>query len=126
MFPSTLLGTDENWTLLKTLSVTEYLNSEAKFSKRKGVGVFGNDAKETHISIEGSSYYDFFCSGYNSIVLDAPGADAHPLYKKIEKEIGSKVDKYVKAMDKVIMILEHISAVTIKVYDSVLNEFSLE
>ncbi|GKG12349.1 hypothetical protein Tco_0346586, partial [Tanacetum coccineum] len=24
-----------------------------KFSKRKGVGVFGNDAKETHISIEG-------------------------------------------------------------------------
>ncbi|GKF44132.1 probable methionine--tRNA ligase, partial [Tanacetum coccineum] len=59
-------------------------------------------------------------------VLDAPGADAHPLYKKIEKEIGSKVDKYVKAMDKVIMILKHISAVTIKVYDSVLNEFSLE
>lgn len=29
MFPSTLLGTAENWTLMKTISVTEYLNYEA-------------------------------------------------------------------------------------------------
>lgn len=29
MFPSTLLGTGENWTLMKTISVTEYLNYEA-------------------------------------------------------------------------------------------------
>ncbi|PWA60104.1 hypothetical protein CTI12_AA387400 [Artemisia annua] len=28
MFPSTLLGTDENWTLLKTISVTDYLKYE--------------------------------------------------------------------------------------------------
>jgi methionyl-tRNA synthetase len=29
MFPSTLLGTGENWTMMKTISVTEYLNYEA-------------------------------------------------------------------------------------------------
>lgn len=29
MFPSTLLGTGQNWTLMKTISVTEYLNYEA-------------------------------------------------------------------------------------------------
>lgn len=29
MFPSTLLGAAENWTLMKTISVTEYLNYEA-------------------------------------------------------------------------------------------------
>lgn len=29
MFPSTLLGTGENWTLMKTISVTEYLNYES-------------------------------------------------------------------------------------------------
>lgn len=29
MFPSTLLGTEENWTLMKAISVTEYLNYEA-------------------------------------------------------------------------------------------------
>ena len=29
MFPSALLGTAENWTLVKTISVTEYLNYES-------------------------------------------------------------------------------------------------
>lgn len=58
MFPSTLLGTEENWTLMKTISVTEYLNYEAgKFSKSKGVGVFGNDAKDTNIPAEVWRYY---------------------------------------------------------------------
>ncbi|XP_057958374.1 methionine--tRNA ligase, cytoplasmic [Malania oleifera] len=58
MFPSTLLGTGENWTLMKTISVTEYLNYEAgKFSKSKGVGVFGNDAKDTGIPVEVWRYY---------------------------------------------------------------------
>ncbi|KAL5054882.1 hypothetical protein RYX36_035564 [Vicia faba] len=58
MFPSTLLGTDQNWTLMKTISVTEYLNYEAgKFSKSKGIGVFGNDAKDTTIPVEVWRYY---------------------------------------------------------------------
>ncbi|KAK8964128.1 putative methionine--tRNA ligase [Platanthera guangdongensis] len=58
MFPSTLLGTGEKWTLLKTISVTEYLNYESgKFSKSKGVGVFGNDAKDTNIPTEVWRYY---------------------------------------------------------------------
>lgn len=58
MFPSTLLGTGENWTLMKSISVTEYLNYEAgKFSKSKGIGVFGNDAKDTNIPVEVWRYY---------------------------------------------------------------------
>ncbi|KAJ8774288.1 hypothetical protein K2173_009719 [Erythroxylum novogranatense] len=58
MFPSTLLGTGESWTLMKTISVTEYLNYEAgKFSKSKGVGIFGNDAKDTNIPVEVWRYY---------------------------------------------------------------------
>lgn len=58
MFPCTLLGTGENWTLMKTISVTEYLNYESgKFSKSKGVGVFGNDAKDTEIPPEVWRYY---------------------------------------------------------------------
>ncbi|KAJ9555578.1 hypothetical protein OSB04_010192 [Centaurea solstitialis] len=56
--PLYLLGTAENWTLMKTISVTEYLNYEAgKFSKSKGVGVFGNDAKDTNIPVEVWRYY---------------------------------------------------------------------
>jgi len=58
MFPSALLGTGENWTLMKTISVTEYLNYESgKFSKSKGMGVFGNDAKNTNIPVEVWRYY---------------------------------------------------------------------
>ncbi|KAM1989601.1 hypothetical protein ACFX15_030939 [Malus domestica] len=58
MFPSTLLGTGENWTLMKTISVTEYLNYESgKFSKSKGIGVFGNNAKDTNIPVEVWRYY---------------------------------------------------------------------
>ncbi|GLT61022.1 hypothetical protein SLA2020_337580 [Shorea laevis] len=58
MFPSTLIGTGENWTMMKTISVTEYLNYEAgKFSKSKGIGVFGNDVKQTNIPIEVWRYY---------------------------------------------------------------------
>ncbi|GAB4844078.1 hypothetical protein Ancab_014042 [Ancistrocladus abbreviatus] len=58
MFPSTLLGTGENWTLMKSISVTEYLNYEdGKFSKSKGVGVFGNDAKDTNIPVAVWRYY---------------------------------------------------------------------
>ncbi|TVU14947.1 hypothetical protein EJB05_38444 [Eragrostis curvula] len=51
MFPSTLLGTGEKWTMMKTISVTEYLNYEA------GIGVFGNDAKDTNIPPEVWRYY---------------------------------------------------------------------
>jgi methionyl-tRNA synthetase len=44
IFPSTLLGTNEKWTLLHHISTTEYLLYEnGKFSKSRGVGVFGNN-----------------------------------------------------------------------------------
>lgn len=58
MFPSALLGTGEYWTLVKNISVTEYLNyEEGKFSKSRGIGVFGNDAKDTKIPVEVWRYY---------------------------------------------------------------------
>lgn len=58
IFPSTLLGTEQPWTMMKSISVTEYLNYEdGKFSKSRGVGVFGNDAQETGIPVEVWRYY---------------------------------------------------------------------
>ncbi|KAL4436391.1 hypothetical protein ABPG77_009953 [Micractinium sp. CCAP 211/92] len=58
IFPATLLGTQEPWTMMKSISVTEYLNYEdGKFSKSRGVGVFGNDAKDTGIPVEVWRYY---------------------------------------------------------------------
>ena len=58
IFPSTLIGSKQNWTLLHHLSTTEYLNYEkTKFSKSKGVGVFGNDAESTGVPSEVWRYY---------------------------------------------------------------------
>eukprot|EP00741_Cyanophora_paradoxa_P012558 tig00020614_g12135.t1 len=58
IFPSCLLGTGEGWTKLHHISTTEYLNyEEGKFSKSRGVGVFGDDAKHTGIPSEVWRYY---------------------------------------------------------------------
>ena len=58
IFPSTLMGTSDKWTLLHHLSTTEYLQYEDdKFSKSRGVGVFGNNVMESGIPVEVWRYY---------------------------------------------------------------------
>ncbi|XP_065838708.1 methionine--tRNA ligase, cytoplasmic-like [Oscarella lobularis] len=58
VFPCSLLGTGDNYTLVNHLSATEYLNYEGgKFSKSRGVGVFGNDAMATDIPADVWRFY---------------------------------------------------------------------
>ncbi|CAG9858998.1 unnamed protein product [Phyllotreta striolata] len=50
MFPATMLGANKGYTTVSHLMATEYLNYEdGKFSKSRGVGVFGTDAQSTGI-----------------------------------------------------------------------------
>ncbi|KAM7536969.1 hypothetical protein Aperf_G00000073193 [Anoplocephala perfoliata] len=50
VFPATLLGCSKKYTFVKQIIATDYLNYEGKkFSKSKGVGVFGNNAKDSGI-----------------------------------------------------------------------------
>lgn len=61
IFPSTLLGTNQQWTLLNHLCSTEYLNYEdSKFSKSRGVGVFGNNAAEAGLPADVFRFYLLF------------------------------------------------------------------
>ncbi len=61
IFPSTLLGSKRKWTMLHHMSSTEFLNYESgKFSKSKGVGVFGNDAMESGMSADVWRFYIFY------------------------------------------------------------------
>ena len=61
IFPSSLIGSGKNWTKLHHMSSTEYLNYEAgKFSKSKGIGVFGSDAKESGIPADVWRFYIFY------------------------------------------------------------------
>ncbi len=58
IFPSCLLGTGDNFTLVGHLSGIEYLNYEdGKFSKSRGVGVFGNQAKLTELESDIFRFY---------------------------------------------------------------------
>jgi len=61
IFPSTLLGSPHDWTKLHHMSSTEYMNYEdGKFSKSRGVGVFGTDAIETGIPADAWRFYIFY------------------------------------------------------------------
>ncbi len=61
IFPSSLLASEEPWTMLHHMSSTEYLNYEdGKFSKSRGTGVFGNDAKDTGIPADVWRFYLFY------------------------------------------------------------------
>eukprot|EP00457_Paulinella_chromatophora_P001084 gb/GEZN01001086.1/.p1 GENE.gb/GEZN01001086.1/~~gb/GEZN01001086.1/.p1 ORF type:complete len:1067 (+),score=191.49 gb/GEZN01001086.1/:68-3268(+) len=58
IFPCSLLGTGEKWTMLHHISTTEYLNYETgKFSKSRGSGVFGDSARDTGIPAYAWRYY---------------------------------------------------------------------
>ncbi|KAL2024694.1 hypothetical protein VTK56DRAFT_6895 [Thermocarpiscus australiensis] len=58
IWPASQIGSRENWTKVKHISTTEYLNYEGgKFSKSKGVGVFGNNARDTGIDADIWRYY---------------------------------------------------------------------
>ncbi|CAN3500126.1 methionine--tRNA ligase, cytoplasmic [Diutina catenulata] len=58
VFPASEIGTNDPWTKLFHLSTTEYLQYEGgKFSKSRGVGVFGNNAKETGVPASVWRYY---------------------------------------------------------------------
>jgi methionyl-tRNA synthetase len=58
VFPATLIGTRDKYTMLYHISTTEYLNYEdGKFSKSRNVGVFGDDAAKLGLSADSFRYY---------------------------------------------------------------------
>ncbi|XP_058057768.1 methionine--tRNA ligase, cytoplasmic [Anopheles bellator] len=62
MFPASLLGVNKGHTLVSHIMATEYLNYEdGKFSKSRGIGVFGNDAQDTGIPADVWRFYLAAC-----------------------------------------------------------------
>lgn len=58
IMPASQLGTRAGYTIVNHLVAVEYLNYEdSKFSKSRGIGVFGNDAKDTKIPSDTWRYY---------------------------------------------------------------------
>lgn len=58
VMPSMLIARNEKFTKVTHIMATEYLNYEdGKFSKSRGIGVFGNDAQDTGIPADVWRYY---------------------------------------------------------------------
>ncbi len=84
IFPSTLLGSGEKWTMLHHMSSSEYLNYEnGKFSKSKGIGVFGNDCRDTGIPADVWRFYIFYNRPEKS--------DTQFLWKDFEEKVNSEL-----------------------------------
>jgi methionyl-tRNA synthetase len=84
IFPCTLLGSGGKWTMLHHMSSTEYLNYEGtKFSKSKGIGVFGTDARETGIPADVWRFYIYYNRPETS--------DAHFYWKDFQEKVNGEL-----------------------------------
>jgi methionyl-tRNA synthetase len=62
IFPATQIGTGDLWTKLHHLSATDYLMYEGdKFSKGRGIGVFGDSVQHTGVSADVWRFYLLSC-----------------------------------------------------------------
>jgi methionyl-tRNA synthetase len=117
VFPCSQIGTKDKWTMLNTISTTEYLNYEkGKFSKSRGVGVFGTNAKETGIPADVWRYYllshrpetgdsefewDGFIASNNNELLKNLGNFVNRVIKFVNSKIyDSVVPDYTKCTDE--------------------------
>ncbi|EDQ91610.1 uncharacterized protein MONBRDRAFT_15305 [Monosiga brevicollis MX1] len=58
VFPSALLASQDNWTMLNHLNAVQYLNYEGtQFSKSRGVGVFGDSARDSGLAADVYRFY---------------------------------------------------------------------
>lgn len=112
LFPATLLGTGDDWTLIHHISTTEYINYETgKFSKSNSRGVFGDHVAEMPFPISAWRYYllsnrpeqsdsvfnwDDFRNRVNLELLPKPGN----LVQRVLKFVYTKLDKKVPVVKK--------------------------
>ncbi|KAI5345029.1 hypothetical protein L3X38_012906 [Prunus dulcis] len=98
MFPSTFLETGENWTLMKTISVTEYLNYEANLRAKLNSELLNNLGNFINRVL--SFVAKPSDQGYGSIIPDAPSAESDLLTEKLAEKVGKYVEQYIEAMEK--------------------------
>ncbi|KAF2100706.1 methionyl-tRNA synthetase [Rhizodiscina lignyota] len=124
IFPGSQMGTKDKWTMLHHLSTTEYLNYEnGKFSKSRGIGVFGNNARDTGIPSDVWRYYllshrpeagdsEFEWSGFitanNNTLVNNLGNFINRVIKFADKTYSGVVPDYTKYSDE--SLQNHIQA----------------
>lgn len=97
IFPGSLLGTGDKWTMVKHISTTEYLNYEGgKFSKSRNRGVFGTDAAETGLSPSVWRYYLLSCRPETADTMFSWGDFAQRNNSELLSVLGNFVNRIIK------------------------------
>jgi len=107
LFPASLLGTGEKYTLLHRISTTEYLNYESgKFSKSRGTGIFGDTVQRTGIPSDVWRFFllrnrpetadavfswDDFSAKYNGELINTFGNFVNRVLKFCESSFDSRI-----------------------------------
>ncbi|PGH06057.1 methionine-tRNA ligase [Blastomyces parvus] len=107
IFPASQVGTRDTWTKVHHLATTDYLTYEGgKFSKSRGIGVFGDSAQQTGVSADVWRYYllsrrpetgdtefswDSFISANNSILLNNLGNFASRVLKFVNSRFYNAI-----------------------------------
>ena len=102
IFPATQLGTRSQWTKLHHLSTTDYLTYEGgKFSKSRGIGVFGDSVQKTGVPSDVWRFYlistrpetgdsefawEAFISSNNSLLVNNLGNFANRVLKFVNSK----------------------------------------
>jgi len=101
IFPCTLIGADDGYTLLHHISTTEYLNYETgKFSKSRGIGVFGDHCAESGIPVEVWRYYLLSNRPEQSDTVFTWDDLAAKTNSELNKNLGNFVNRILKFIDK--------------------------
>ncbi|KAH8261566.1 hypothetical protein KR044_011192 [Drosophila immigrans] len=120
VWPSVLLAINKGNTLVSHIMATEYLNYEdGKFSKSRGIGVFGNDAQETGIPADVWRFYlasarpegqdssfswNDLAARNNSELLNNLGNFVNRALVFCEKNFNSTVPQIVLAQDELVLL----------------------
>ncbi|KAG9241293.1 tRNA synthetases class I (M)-domain-containing protein [Calycina marina] len=145
IFPGSQIGTRDKWTQLNHLSTTEYLNYEnGKFSKSRGIGVFGDSVQDTDISASVWRYYllsnrpetgdtqfewEAFKDGNNGELLANIGNFVNRIVKFVNAKLDSTVPEFDRSYtDADLNIEEFIADVNkhLKEYNSLLEAVKLK
>lgn len=100
-FPATQIATGENWTKVHHLSTTEYLQYEGtKFSKSRGTGVFGGQAKNSGIRSDVWRFYLLYHRPEDSDTEFAWDTFIAANNNILVKNLGNFVNRVIKLVNK--------------------------
>lgn len=104
VFPASLMGSGQPYTLVDQLAATEYLNYEdGKFSKSRNVGVFGNDAVASGLPPEIWRYY--------LISVRPESADSTFSWKDLQAKVnGELIGKFGNLVQRILAFISNNNA----------------